>query len=106
MALIRPNINGSSISSRLNILFLITLVLISCCSSSRFSIYDVDSSSNELDDDLQYRRFINVPEPVIYPWKDPFRYLLRKSIVIQPNYRQNEYNNKRYAPQAFHAMRG
>ncbi len=81
-------------------------MLICCCSSSRLSIYDAESSSNELDDDLPYRRFINIPEPVIYPWKDPFRYLLRKSIVVQPTYRHDEYNNKRYAPQAFHAMRG
>jgi hypothetical protein len=108
MALILCNDNGSSISSRLNLLLLITFVLVCFCSSSSLSlpIYDFDSSTNDINDDLSFYRFVDIPEPAIYPWKNPFRNLLLKSIEIQPTYRKKDYNNKRYASQAFHAMRG
>jgi hypothetical protein len=107
MALILCNDNGSSISSRLNLLLLITFVLVCfCSSSSSLPIYDFDSPTNDIDDDLSFYRFINIPEPTIYPLKNSFRNLLLKSIEIQPTYRKKDYNNKRYASQAFHAMRG
>jgi hypothetical protein len=106
MALILFNGDGSSISSRFNLLLLITFVLVCFCSSSPF-IHDIDSSTYDIDDDyIPSPGFINIPEPRIFPSKDSLRNLLLKSIAIEPTYRHKDYNNKRYASQAFHAMRG
>jgi len=116
--------SGSSLSTRLNILALIALLLIyfcSYCSSSSLvsPITNGDSSIDDIDtydieDEITYYTplklsslyYRNVPEQAILPIKNRFHNLLFKSALIQPDYRHKIYNSKRYAPQAFHAMRG
>lgn len=127
MAFFLFHANGSSFASRLNTLALIVLVLVcfcSYCSSSPSSlvspIVDVDSSTDDLDlfdieDEITYytplkllsHHYRNVPEQAILPpSKNRFRNLLLKTALIYPEYRRKFHNNKRYASQQFHAMRG
>jgi hypothetical protein len=104
----------SLLISRLNILALI--VLVCCCTyCSSSPIIDVDSSIDDIDmfninDEMNYSPssydYIDAPEQEILPSNNRLLYLLLKSALSQPDYRQQISNDKRYTSQAFHAMRG
>lgn len=100
--------NGSSLSARLNLLVFITIVIVYCSSAS--PIFDLDSSNADIDDEMSAYpssyRLIELPQSAFYPSRDPFRNLVRKSLAIEPIYRSEAPGGKRYASQAFHAMRG
>lgn len=116
---------GSSFSSRLNILALIVLVLVcfcSYCSSSPSLVSTLinpdlpinDADLYDLEDEITYytplklspHHYRSVAEQVKIPSKYRSSNVLLKTALIYPEYRRKFHNNKRYAAQAFHAMRG
>lgn len=108
--------SNSSFSTRFYILALIALVLVSCCSycsstSIVSPVVDIDRSSGDIDEiignddlipiQLPSYQYIDAPEP-----NNRFLHLLLKSAINQLDHRHHPQYNKRYASQAFHAMRG
>lgn len=124
MALFTLNGSVSSFSKRVYMLALVALLLIcfcSYCSASSFSpsVIEVDPLSDDIDDfdnshEIKYyipfkaspNNFISVSEQPIIASKSSLIHLLLKSLLGQPEYQHKPYNDKRYATQSFHAMRG
>ncbi|CAF1286374.1 unnamed protein product [Adineta steineri] len=112
----------TSFSTRFYLLALIALVLLcfsSYCSSSPIvsSVTDSDQLPNDMDEssddygmnyDLPFRSssHTSYPEQSRALSNERFIQLLLKSALNQPEYHYNKHNSKRYAIQAFHAMRG
>ncbi|CAF1221649.1 unnamed protein product [Rotaria sordida] len=117
--------SGSSFFKRFYTVALISFILIclfSFCSSSFASpVIDVDSLSDDMDEfdnsqDMKYyialhppspsNPFINAADQEALASKARLFRILLKSLLIQPDYRHQQYNGKRYAALSFHAMRG
>ncbi|UJR20612.1 hypothetical protein I4U23_023737 [Adineta vaga] len=114
--------SNSSFSTRFYILALIALVLVCCCSycsstSIVPSLADVDPSSDDTNElihdeestyDLPYRLapYRYIPEQALLSPNDRLMQLLIQSALNQNYDKENKENNKRYASQSFHAMRG
>jgi hypothetical protein len=90
---------------RIDLFLLITLLLLTY--SSSFALISSQMNSNEQDVSFPLNLdWIDMPETSIYRSVHPWRNRLLKSIRIQSISPENLSNEKRYASQAFHAMRG
>ncbi|CAF2521984.1 unnamed protein product [Rotaria sp. Silwood2] len=124
MALFLLTGSSSSFYKRFYTVALISFILVclcSYCSSSPFasSYIDADPLSDDLDEfdnnqEMKYfkplqslsNRYVNIPEQELLGSKARLFRILLKSLLLQPDYRYSRYNDKRYASQSFHAMRG
>ncbi|CAF1318023.1 unnamed protein product [Rotaria magnacalcarata] len=120
-------LNGSisSFSKRFYIVALISCILLclcSYCSSSPFasSVIDAEPLSDDINDvydsedgmkfyiplQLLSNHFINAPQQEMAASKAHLFRVLLKSLLTESDHRHRQYNDKRYASQSFHAMRG